>query len=382
MPGYKKKGEKENKAQQRRNKKEKRSTNMGEDTDDFNQLNNQLLSLGLVLKQIPGDGNCLFRALGDQLEGNPHQHLRHREDVVQYMLNHRPDFEPFVEDDISFGEHIRNLSEPGTFGGNDSIVAFARLHNLTVVLHQLNSPLWQVHGGVNASPGIREAHISYHNGDHYNSVRRCGDLNSSGPANVRLSSICTPATAAASTNQYANKQTHSTNSSDISGEESDYENSPSSRNLHKLVDQVLLRVQSRVTDESEIMTALENNAYNVQDTVSELVYGKYGRSSVNPNRYGPVRDPTPGIWSEHGSATRIIGGQSDDYSSKPTRNNNMSAKRQKELKKRQQRLEKDLTKSSPARGASREPAGLARGAGRAPSREPDSFMPNIKTLTI
>ena len=31
-----------------------RKVEMGEDTDDFNELNNQLIRLGLVLKQIPG----------------------------------------------------------------------------------------------------------------------------------------------------------------------------------------------------------------------------------------------------------------------------------------------------------------------------------------
>ena len=34
--------------------------------------------------------------------------------------------------------------QAGTFGGNDSIVAWARLHRATVVIHQLNTPLWQV----------------------------------------------------------------------------------------------------------------------------------------------------------------------------------------------------------------------------------------------
>ena len=56
----------------------------------------------------------------------------------------RDDFEPFVEDDISFDDHLSSLSEQGTFGGNDAIVAWARLHQCTVVIHQLNKPLWQV----------------------------------------------------------------------------------------------------------------------------------------------------------------------------------------------------------------------------------------------
>jgi len=39
---------------------------------------------------------------------------------------------------------VRSLNSPATYAGNDAIVAFARLHHLTVVIHQLNSPLWEV----------------------------------------------------------------------------------------------------------------------------------------------------------------------------------------------------------------------------------------------
>lgn len=39
---------------------------------------------------------------------------------------------------------VSNLSQPGTFAGNDAIVAFARSEQLKVVIHQLNTPLWEV----------------------------------------------------------------------------------------------------------------------------------------------------------------------------------------------------------------------------------------------
>ena len=81
------------------------------------------------------------------MHGNSDDHLVHRTQVVCYMRQHRDDFEPFVEDDLTFDQHLSSLAENGTFAGNDSIVAFARKHNLTVVIHQLNKPLWQIHGG-------------------------------------------------------------------------------------------------------------------------------------------------------------------------------------------------------------------------------------------
>ncbi|KAM3923906.1 OTU domain-containing protein 3 isoform 2-T2 [Leptodactylus fuscus] len=114
------------------------------DSDEFVSFANQLQVLGLRLREVPGDGNCLFRALGDQMEGHSRNHLTHRQETVDYMVKHRDDFEPFVEDDVPFDRHVENLAQPGTFAGNDAIVAFARNNQVNVVIHQLNNPLWQM----------------------------------------------------------------------------------------------------------------------------------------------------------------------------------------------------------------------------------------------
>ncbi|XP_068161904.1 OTU domain-containing protein 3 [Antennarius striatus] len=163
--------------------------NRPQDSDDgteFVSFSNQLQALGLKLREVPGDGNCLFRALGDQLEGHSRGHLRLREETVQFMMSHRQDFEPFVEDDMPFTQHLSNLSQPGTFAGNDAIVAFARSQQVKVVIHQLNTPLWEINGAEKAA--CRELHIAYRYGDHYDSVRRTGD-NSESPAQLRIENL-------------------------------------------------------------------------------------------------------------------------------------------------------------------------------------------------
>ena len=123
------------------------------DTDSYlafdrncEQFANQLSKLGLYLHDIPGDGNCLFRALGDQLEGHQKNHFKHRCDVVEYMVEHKDNFEPFVEDDIPFSRYIAWLRKKGTHAGNDAIVTFAKLHHLNVAVHQLNQPILMIHG--------------------------------------------------------------------------------------------------------------------------------------------------------------------------------------------------------------------------------------------
>ena len=91
--------------------------------------------------------------------------------------------------------------------------------------------------GPEGSPGGSEVHISYHNGDHYNSVRRIGDTGNT-PSKIRL---CTTLCSSVSNNRTANCDNYRDTSEDgnddlsaDSGQESDYENSPSNSKLNKL----------------------------------------------------------------------------------------------------------------------------------------------------
>ena len=54
---------------------------------------------------------------------------------------------------------------------------------MNVVIHQFNERCWVIQGEEYRKTGdpFRELHISYHNGDHYSSVRRIGDPDD-GPA--------------------------------------------------------------------------------------------------------------------------------------------------------------------------------------------------------
>ena len=56
---------------------------------------------------------------------------------------------------------------------------------MDIVIHQLNERCWVIQGHQYSmskhGENIKELHISYHNGDHYSSVRRIGDPDD-GPA--------------------------------------------------------------------------------------------------------------------------------------------------------------------------------------------------------
>ncbi|XP_056441288.1 uncharacterized protein LOC130378566 isoform X2 [Gadus chalcogrammus] len=153
-------------------------------------FSNQLECLGLKLREIIEDGNCLFRALGDQLEGHSRGHLELRKETIQYMRSHPKDFESFVSG-VSYADHLSELAQWGTFAGAVAIQAFASRRKLKVVIHQLNSKLL-----VRSSSQIQdlekhaciELHIAFCHGNHYDSVRRIGD-DSETPAQLRIEEL-------------------------------------------------------------------------------------------------------------------------------------------------------------------------------------------------
>ncbi|XP_015421408.1 PREDICTED: OTU domain-containing protein 3, partial [Myotis davidii] len=214
-----------------------------------------------------GDGNCLFRALGDQLEGHSRNHLQHRQETVDYMIKQREDFEPFVEDDIPFEKHVASLAKPGTFAGNDAIVAFARNHQLNVVIHQLNAPLWQIRGTDKSS--VRELHIAYRYGEHYDSVRRIND-NSEAPAHLQ------------------------TDVSEAAGF------------------CILSSEGTRLRDFNLIVQNLEAENYNIESAIIAMLQmnqGKRNNAEENLESSGRVLKQSGPLWEEGGSGSRIFGNQ-------------------------------------------------------------------------
>jgi hypothetical protein len=92
------------------------------------------------------------------------------------------------------------LEKTGTYADNGCLVAFARLYKLDINIHQLNLPIWTITGGDNnltTSTAIKvnnnkknticnktkQLHLSYHNNEHYSSIRTIGD-NSNKPTDI------------------------------------------------------------------------------------------------------------------------------------------------------------------------------------------------------
>ncbi|XP_077224383.1 SEC-C motif-containing protein / OTU-like cysteine protease family protein isoform X3 [Tasmannia lanceolata] len=158
---------------------------------DIAQFRSQLDALGLKVIQVTADGNCFFRALADQLEGNEEEHGKYRRMVVEYIMKNQAEFEPFIEDDVPFDEYCKSMEKDGSWAGHMELQAACLvtrsntcIHRgswgmLTIFLMQTMSPRWYIRNFVNQ--GARMIHLSYHDGEHYNSVRIKEDI-CSGPA--------------------------------------------------------------------------------------------------------------------------------------------------------------------------------------------------------
>ncbi|XP_064423928.1 OTU domain-containing protein 3 [Latimeria chalumnae] len=303
----------------------------GEDDEEFVSFANQLQVMGLKLREVPGDGNCLFRALGDQLEGHSLNHLKHRQETVDYMIQHREDFEPFVEDDVPFDKHVSNLAKPGTFAGNDAIVAFARINQVNVVIHQLNAPLWQIRGTDKLN--ARELHIAYRYGEHYDSVRRVSD-NSESPAHLKMELL-------GKDNANKKDQYKVRNLDEEKLNESEAEVSDETEDAVQKV-----RNATGCCDTDIIIQNLEAENYNIESTIFAILQVNEIRNLSGDEE---VRETQSSLWNEHGSGSRIFGNQSfntennrvqSSTSEENKGNRNKAAKLSNKQRKEQQRLEK------------------------------------------
>ena len=112
-------------------------------------LNAQLKRMGLYAANTTGDGNCLFRALSDQLYGHPARHAQLRQETCDHLAARPEKFAGFV-DDKPFDQYIRLMRENGTYGGHLELHAFAQMKQKQIKIVQPG--LVYVVEGVDDSP--------------------------------------------------------------------------------------------------------------------------------------------------------------------------------------------------------------------------------------
>ncbi|KAI0027132.1 hypothetical protein K488DRAFT_74786 [Vararia minispora EC-137] len=99
----------------------------GDPAENAQQLEGQLRPLGLYAADTVGDGNCLFRALSDQLYGTEARHAQLRQDICAWIEQHKARYAPFVDDERGIDVHLRCMRTLATYGGHLELTAFAHM---------------------------------------------------------------------------------------------------------------------------------------------------------------------------------------------------------------------------------------------------------------
>mmetsp|Transcript_10953 Transcript_10953/g.37251 ORF Transcript_10953/g.37251 Transcript_10953/m.37251 type:complete len:310 (-) Transcript_10953:117-1046(-) len=125
--------------------------------------------MNCTIVRMHGDGNCLFRAVGQCVYGSDDAHLRVRALCMDYMARERAYFSQFVTE--NFDDYVARKRRANEHGNHVEMQAMSELFNRPVLVF---SP---THGdqpmntfqpdGHSSTPPIR---VSYHHNQHYNAI--------------------------------------------------------------------------------------------------------------------------------------------------------------------------------------------------------------------
>ncbi|KAK1287613.1 hypothetical protein QJS10_CPB19g00431 [Acorus calamus] len=122
---------------------------------------------GWEVRRMVEDGNCLFRAVADQVYGDPEAYDLARQMCIDYMERERDHFSQFITE--GFTSYCKRKRRDKVYGNNMEIQAFAEMYNRPIHIYSYSTePINIFHGSYNSDiPPIR---LSYHHGNHYNSL--------------------------------------------------------------------------------------------------------------------------------------------------------------------------------------------------------------------
>ncbi|CAN0916850.1 OVARIAN TUMOR DOMAIN-containing deubiquitinating enzyme 6 [Linum grandiflorum] len=124
-------------------------------------------SKGLEVKRMLEDGNCLFRAVADQVYGDSEAYDLIRQMCIDYMERERDHFSQFITE--GFSSYCKRKRRDKVYGNNVEIQAMSEMYNRPIHIYSYSTePINIFHGNYNTdTPPVR---LSYHHGNHYNSL--------------------------------------------------------------------------------------------------------------------------------------------------------------------------------------------------------------------
>nr|XP_043633291.1 OVARIAN TUMOR DOMAIN-containing deubiquitinating enzyme 6 isoform X2 [Erigeron canadensis] len=122
---------------------------------------------GYEVKRMTEDGNCMFRAVADQVYGDSDAYDLARQMCIDYMERERDHFSQFITE--GFTSYCKRKRRDKVYGNNVEIQALSEMYNRPIHIYSYSTePINIFHGSYNTdTPPIR---LSYHHGNHYNSL--------------------------------------------------------------------------------------------------------------------------------------------------------------------------------------------------------------------
>ena len=141
------------------------------------EFEDRLRHMGMEVKPIVGDGNCLFRTMSDQLHQQLDMKLDHRElrrRIVEHIAQQRQDFEPFIDADTEPVErYCKRMAQDAVYGGYLELVAFTRLFTVDALILQDDGYVYKIKSPQAAKCCLRFAYRSSY--EHYDSINVISD---------------------------------------------------------------------------------------------------------------------------------------------------------------------------------------------------------------
>jgi OTU domain-containing protein 3 len=160
------------KRQKQKNEKKKRVRHASE--SDAAKLRAMLADFGLSVREVLGDGNCLFRAFALQHCGDDAKHDEYRSTCCDYLEAHAEEFRNFQVDaeERTFSDYVEEMREDAIWGSQLEISALCLAYGVSAVVFQAD--------GVHLELGLAEPDqdtvlISFQDDEHFNAVSFGGD---------------------------------------------------------------------------------------------------------------------------------------------------------------------------------------------------------------
>eukprot|EP00389_Voromonas_pontica_P017006 GDKH01026625.1.p1 GENE.GDKH01026625.1~~GDKH01026625.1.p1 ORF type:complete len:245 (+),score=20.04 GDKH01026625.1:120-854(+) len=138
---------------------------------ELTKLNKHLEQLSLRMHVIPADGNCMFAAFALQLHGDASRHTQLREECVSHLLEHRADYEAFLDEGETFTKYTSRMRTPGTWGGQIELQILGTIGKSNILIHRVGPD-----GEADTTEmkimeaGDQCVQLAYLSGEHYNAV--------------------------------------------------------------------------------------------------------------------------------------------------------------------------------------------------------------------